>query len=134
LDDFVDGSIARRSRHPRRTLIGDSDIYVDLFISVCLGLYLIGGFVGRALGLGYLVGWTLVLWRFGLDRNLLMLMQAPIYLWFMLTAWRLVPDLGKWLVVWVLAAIAINWRRFSREIVPKFVDGMRGIWHGRDTS
>jgi hypothetical protein len=52
----------------------------------------------------------------------------------MLTAWWLVPDLGKCLVVWVLAAIAINWRRFSREIVPKFVDGMRAIWHGRDTS
>jgi hypothetical protein len=133
--DFVDGGIARRSRSPRRTWIGDSDIYVDLFISICLGIYLIAaGFVGRAFGFGYLLVWVLILWRFGLDRNLLMLMQAPIYLWFMVTALRLVPNLGKWLIVWVLAATAINWRRFSREIVPKFIEGMRSIWNGRRIS
>ena len=32
--DFVDGGIARRSRNPRRTWIGDSDIYVDTFMSI----------------------------------------------------------------------------------------------------
>jgi hypothetical protein len=84
--------------------------------------------------LGYLLGWVLILWRFGPDRNLLMLMQAPIYLWFIVTALRLVPNLGRWLIVWVLAATAINWRRFSRDIVPKFIEGMRSIWNGRRIS
>jgi hypothetical protein len=127
--DFVDGGIAQRSRHPRRTRIGDSDIYIDLFVSLCLAIYLLSaGLAGFAVGFWYMLGWALVLWRFGLDKNLLMLLQAPIYLWFILTAVRLIPELGNWLVVWVLVALAINWRRFSREIVPKFIDGMRSMW------
>jgi len=129
--DFVDGGIAHRSRRPRRTRIGDSDIYVDLFVSLCLGIYLLGaGFVGLTFGFWYLVGWMLLLWRFGLDRNLLMLIQAPIYLYFILTALRLFPESGNWLVYWVLIATAINWRRFSHEIVPKFIGGMRSFWGG----
>jgi hypothetical protein len=71
-----------------------------------------------------------MLWRFGLDKNLLMLIQAPIYLDFILIALRLVPESGNWLVIWVLVATAINWRRFTREIVPKFVDGMKSLWDG----
>ena len=130
--DFVDGGIAYRSRHPRRTRIGDSDIYVDLFVSLCLGVYLVGaGFVGFAVGFWYLLGWMLILWRLGLDKNLLMLMQTPIYLWFIITAQRLVPAMGNWLVYWVLVALAINWRRFSQDIVPKFIAGMGSIWQDR---
>jgi hypothetical protein len=129
--DFIDGGIAHRSRRPRRTWIGDSDLYIDLFVSLCLGIYLIGaGFVDLRSGLWYMLGWMLILWRFGLDRNLLMLLQAPIYLYFILIALRLVPDLGNWLVIWVLVATAINWRRFSHEIVPKFIGGIRSLWNG----
>jgi hypothetical protein len=129
--DFVDGSIARRSRHPRHTWIGDSDVIVDLFVSIGLGIYLISaGFVGFTLGFCYILAWILVFWRFGLDKNLLMLAQAPIYLWFILTALRMIPESGTWLVIWVLIALAINWRRFSREIVPKFISGMLSMWRG----
>ena len=39
--DFVDGRIARRSRHPRHTWIGDSDLYIDLFVSLCLAVFLL---------------------------------------------------------------------------------------------
>lgn len=119
--DFIDGGIARRSRHPRRTRIGDSDIFVDSFMSVCLGIYLVSaGLAGLSLGLCYLLGWMLILWRFGLEKNLLMLAQAPIYLWFIIVALQLNSEMGRWLVVWVLAALAINWRRFSRDTVPTF--------------
>ncbi len=132
--DFVDGTIAKRSRHPRRTWIGDSDVYVDFFMSVALGIYLIAaGFVGFALGFWYILGWILILWRFGLDRNLLMLAQAPIYLWLILTALRLIPESGVWMVIWVAVAVTINWRRFSRDIVPKFIHGMTSIWRDRHT-
>ena len=129
--DFVDGTIASRSRHPRHTRIGDSDLYVDLFVSLCLAVYLLAaglvslGFVGL-----YLFAWALILWHFGLDRNLLMLVQAPIYLYFIVTALRFVPELGSWLVIWVLVATGINWRRFTREIVPKFIHGIRSMWNG----
>ncbi len=130
--DFVDGRIARLNRRPRRTWIGDNDLYVDLFVSICLGIYMIGaGFVGITVGVWYILGWMLALWRFGPDRNLLMLMQAPVYFWFIVTALRLVPESGYWLVVWVLAATAINWRQFTQDIVPNFIQGMTSMWRNR---
>lgn len=130
--DFVDGGIAHRTGRPRRTLIGESDIYIDLFVSLCLGIYLIvAEFVGLALGFWYAAGWILVLWRFGLDRNLVMLAQTPIYLYFTLIALQTFPAGGTWLVIWVLTALAINWRRFSRDIVPNFLRGMRSLWNDR---
>ena len=129
--DFVDGSIAKSSRHPRRTWIGDSDIYVDLFVSIGLGIYLIqAGFVGFVLGFWYILGWILILWRFGLDKNLLMLAQTPIYLWFIITSLRVIPESGYWLVIWVLAALMINWKRFSQDIVPKFISEVRSMLRG----
>ena len=129
--DFVDGTIARRSRHPRRTWIGSSDIYVDLFVSIGLGIYLIeAGYVGFVLGFWYILGLILVLWRFGLDKNLLMLAQTPIYLWFIITALRVIPESGTWLIIWVLIALAINWKRFSQDIVPKFISGIASMLRG----
>ena len=129
--DFVDGSIARRSRNPRRTWIGDADIYVDLFMSVCLGLYLVSaGYVELTFGFWYALGWILVLWRFGLDKNLLMLAQTPIYLWFIIVALRDIPDSGYWLVTWVLIALMIYWKRFSQDIVPKFISGIVSMLRG----
>ena len=129
--DFVDGTIAHRSRHPRHTWIGDSDLYFDLFVSLCLGVYLFAaGFVSLGFVGLYLFGWTLILWHFGLDRNLLMLVQAPIYLYFIVISLQVNPDLGNWLVIWVLLAAAINWRRFTHEIIPRFIDGMRSMWNG----
>jgi len=132
--DFVDGGIARRSRVPRHTWIGDSDIYVDLFVSIGLGIYLIeAGYVGQALGFWYILGWIVIFWRFGLDKNLLMLAQTPIYLWFIIAALRDVPDSGYWLVIWVLIALMINWKRFSQDIVPKFISGIASMLRGNHT-
>jgi hypothetical protein len=129
--DFVDGGLAHRSRHPRRTWIGDRDIQVDLFVSLCLGVYLIGaGFVSLAFGCFYLFVWTVVFLLVGQEHNLLMLMQAPIYLYFILVAVRIAPQGGYLLVVWALVATAINWKRFSHTIVPKFIEGMRSLVNG----
>lgn len=132
--DFVDGKFARGSRHPRHTRLGDSDIYIDVFISLCLAIYLMrAGLVGSTVGFWYILGSALVLWRFGLDKNLLMVLQAPIYLWFIVNVMRLIPELGNWLFIWMLVALAINWRRFSQDMVPKFIEAMRSMWRGRDT-
>ena len=130
--DFVDGGIAHRSRRPRHTWIGDSDLYIDLLVSLCLSVYMLAaGFISLSFVSIYLIGWALMLTRFGLDRNLLMLLQAPIYLYFILITVRLIPESGNWLVVWVLVAIAINWRRFTREIIPQFISGMRSLSNSR---
>ena len=132
--DFVDGTIAHRSRNPRHTRIGDSDIYIDLFVSICLGIFLVNaGFVGFTIGFWYAVGWMLLLRRFGLDKNLLMLAQTPIYLWFIITALKILPTMGYWMVIWVAVALTINWRRFSKDIVPKFIHGIASMLRGRHT-
>ena len=129
--DFVDGTIAKRSRHPRHTWIGDGDIYVDAWMSICLGIYLVSaGHVGQAIGFCYLLGWMLILGRFGLEKNLLMLAQTPIYLWFVIVTLRLAPAMGNWLVAWVVVALAINWRRFSKDIVPTFLRAMASLGRG----
>ena len=130
--DFIDGTIAKRSRHPRRTRIGDADLYVDLSVSIGLGIYLLAaGYVSALTGFLYLIGWLIILYRFGLDRNLLMLAQAPIYLWLILVTLQVIPERGYWMVAWVLTATAINWRRFSKDIVPKFISGVTSMWRNR---
>lgn len=129
--DFFDGSIAKRSHHPRNTWIGSSDIYVDLLVSIGLGIYLINsGYVGFVMGLWYTLGWIIILWRFGPDKNLIMLAQTPIYLWFIIVTLRVVPQSGIWLVIWVLIALTINWKRFSQDIVPKFLHGIASMLRG----
>lgn len=131
--DFVDGTIAHQSRQPRRTRIGDSDVYIDLLVSVCLGFYLVAtGFISVPIGWMYFVGWILIFWRFGKEKNLLMLMQAPIYLTFILMALRLNSEVGIWLIAWIVIATIINWRRFTRDVVPKFINGMMSLWRGRE--
>lgn len=130
--DFVDGTIAKYSHHPRRTRVGDSDLYIDTLVSIGLGIYLVAsGFVGITVGLFYILGWVMVLWRFGLDRNLLMLAQAPIYLWFILVVLKVFPEMGYLLTAWVFVATAINWRRFSKDIVPDFIEGVSSMWRNR---
>jgi hypothetical protein len=127
--DFFDGMLARRSRHPRKSYIGNHDVQIDLFVSICLGLYmLLAGFVSISIGVWYLIGWALIFWWFGTDHNLLMLAQTPIYLYFILIGLRDYPTLGYLMVIWVMLATTILWRRFSQEVVPHFIQGMKSLW------
>ncbi len=130
--DFFDGMLARRSRHLRSTFIGSHDVQVDTFVSICLGLYMMfAGFVSFAVGIWYFIGWALILWWFGADKNLLMLAQSPIYLYFILTGLQDYPKLGALMVVWVLLATAILWKRFSQDVVPNFIRGVGSLRHRR---
>lgn len=132
--DFIDGTIAKRSRHPRRSWIGDCDVQVDAFVSIGLGIYMMSaGFVVASVGFWYAVLWVLIFMRFGLERNLLMLAQTPVYLWFIIVVLQLAPSMGNWLIVWVGVALVINWRRFSRETVPTFIRTIMAMGRGRRT-
>lgn len=133
--DLLDGGIARLNRPPQRSWLGDHDLYIDLFVSLGLGFYLVGaGFLSWYLACAYLIIWGLLVWRFGPDRNLLMLVQAFIYGYFIWIALRLSPQTGRWLVVWVLAVTTLNWRRFSYRVVPEFIHGIKSIWRNTVTS
>jgi len=131
LGDFLDGRIARLTQPPRHNWIGDSDIFFDTFVSLCLGAFLIGaGYVTWVIAFWYLVVWLIIFWRFGSDRNLLMLIQTFIYFWFVWVALRDAPDYGLWIVVEIGLLMAINWRGFTRKIVPTFINGMKSLRGG----
>lgn len=81
--DMLDGGIARLNKPPRRNWLGDNDLNIDVFVSLCLGAYLVGaGFFSWQIACLYLVMGGILIWRFGPDHNLLMLVQAFIYGYF----------------------------------------------------
>jgi hypothetical protein len=132
--DLLDGGIARLSRPPRHSWLGDHDLQVDVLVSLGLGAYLVGaGFVEWYIAVIYLVVWGLLIWRFGPDENLLMLVQAFIYFCFIWVALRDNPQVGRWLIAWILAVTLLNWRRFLTRVVPGFINGMRAIWRNNST-
>ena len=130
--DFFDGMLARKSRNPRKTYIGDHDVQIDMFVSVCLALYMLfAGLASATLVIWYFILWAVIFWRFGLDHNLLMLAQTPIYLYFVLIGLRDYPSLGYLMVFFVLLVLVFHWRRFSQDVVPNFLKGVKSLWINR---
>jgi hypothetical protein len=124
--DSVDGALARRSRPPRHTWIGDHDLQVDMSVATGLLVFLIAaGLLPVIWGAAYLLLWAVIFMALGLSRSLGMLAQAPVYGWFILTAIRHAPLAGWSLVAWILVAVVVTWPRFPQEVVPGFLRGLR---------
>lgn len=124
--DVLDGSLARRSRVQYHTWVGDHDLEVDVFFSAGVLFYLVAaGYVDLGLAVAYLLICGVVFWHWGLHRALGMLVQFPVYAWFIWVAIRDAPKGGLFLVAWILGALIISWPRFPREVVPGFLVGMR---------
>ncbi len=124
--DNLDGALARRSRVRAHTWIGDHDLAVDMAVSVGLLVYmLLAGLVDFRLASVYLVASALVFWRWGVSPALGMLFQAPIYGWFIVSALVVAPTEGRWLLVWIVAAIVLTWPKFPKEVVPGFIHGIQ---------
>ena len=130
--DFLDGKLARMNRPLRRNWIGDNDLFWDVIVSLGLGAYLVGaGFAGWIVACVYLAVWGILLWRFGFDENLLMLVQAFIYFYFIWVALSFAPQYGRWLIVLLAVILLLNWRRFKTQVVPDFIDGIKSVWKDR---
>jgi phosphatidylglycerophosphate synthase len=126
--DSMDGAIARRSRFFYHTWIGEHDLFVDMLVSLGLMVYmLVSGFLPLSYVVVYILFWLLLFWRFGSNRELGMLFQAPIYGWFIWVAFCESPPLGWLMVLWCVVAMIVTWPRFPRMVVPDFLDGMREI-------
>lgn len=122
--DILDGPLARYSRAPYQTWIGDLDLQVDMAVSAGLLLYIIfAGLVDPAIALGYVLLWLLIFFWMGVPRSMGMLVQAPIYGWFIWVSMRDVPDIGIWMIAWIAAAVVITWPRFITEVIPGFLTG-----------
>ena len=126
--DCLDGMLARRSSRKYHTWIGEHDLEVDILVSIGLLFYLSGsGLLNfRLMGLFCFIC-VLILWHWGLHRSIGMLIQAPIYGWFIWIAVQKIPLVGIWLIIWILAALIITWPRFPNEVVPGFLTGMKEV-------
>jgi len=125
--DMVDGRIARRSRVQYHTWIGDHDLEVDITVSVGLLAYLVkADFLNIWLAGGYVFLWGLYFWRQGgIPHSAGMLLQAPIYAWFIFVALRDAPQAGWTIVVFLTSAIVLTWPYFPKVMVPGFFAGFR---------
>ncbi len=126
--DALDGPIARRSRVYYHTWLGDHDLEIDLTVSAGLLVYMLAaGYVEWHVAAVYILIWALVFLRWGFARSLGMLIQAPIYAWFIWVAVTEPPFMGWWLVGWIVAAVVLTWPRFPNEVIPGFLSGIRSV-------
>ena len=125
--DMIDGRIARRSRVQYHTWLGDHDLEVDMTVSVGLLVYLVkAGFLNIWLAGGYILVWCLYFWRQGsIPHSSGMLLQAPIYAWFIFVALRDAPQAGWTIVGFLASAIGLTWPYFPKVMVPGFFAGFR---------
>ena len=126
--DALDGPLARRSSRQYRTWIGEHDLEVDVLVSIGLLFYMLGAGFVDLLVLGiffFLCG--LIIWNYGFQRSLGMLIQAPIYGWFIWVAVHETPSVGVWLILWVLAVLILTWPRFPNEVILDFLTGMKEV-------
>lgn len=129
--DTLDGPLARKA-HDQGTWIGKHDLELDVLVSLGVLAYLVGAqFLAPSYGLIYLALWALATIRWGWKRDPAMLFQAPIYLWFIIVAMREAPEIGRWLIIYPLAAVVVTWPRFPRQIVPDFLSGMARLMKRR---
>jgi endonuclease/exonuclease/phosphatase family metal-dependent hydrolase len=126
--DAFDGVLGRRSG-TRPSWIGEHDLEVDIAVSAGLGVWLVAtGCVAWPVAVAYVGVWASVFTWLGVQRSPGMLVQAPIYLLFILVALRGEPWAGAALLVWIATAVVTTWPLFPREIVPEWVGGMRSAW------
>jgi phosphatidylglycerophosphate synthase len=129
ISDALDGPIARRSRVKYHTWLGDHDLEVDMLVSIGLMVYmLLAGFLDVQIVGVYILLWVLIIWRWGHMRSLGMLFQAPIYGYFIVMSMLLAPNVGGWMIGWILAITIITWPRFPKEVVPGFLEGMKSVF------
>lgn len=131
--DSIDGSLARRNPIAYHTWIGSHDLQIDMFVSIgTMGYLTTAGFLAWGVAAVYLLFWALYFWKSGIPHAMGVLFQAPTYGWFIYVSLRDAPQVGLWIVVWLIVAIAITWPKFPRIIVPGFLNGMQDILQKRD--
>jgi phosphatidylglycerophosphate synthase len=124
--DTLDGKIARRDKGYYHTWIGDHDLEIDMAVSAGLLVYMIiSGFVTLWIAGVYVLFCALILWRWRNFNVLGMLSQAPVYGYFIWIALTRLPNVGIWIIVWIVVAIIITWPQFPEQVVPGFLNGMR---------
>ena len=131
ITDVLDGPLARSSGVKDQTWIGAHDLHVDMAMGTATLIYLQGsGFVDGRVAIVYLLVWAIIFWRLGsLPKPFGALFQGPVYAWFTRTALQEAPDVGLWLVLYVVVYIGFTWKRFAHTLLPEFFQGIREGLH-----
>lgn len=123
--DAVDGHLARAAGERTPSWLGRNERLVDAGMVVSGFLYLtLIGIVPLWAGLVYLFGAVLVLWRIR-SIALLTVLEAPLMLLFLITAFRLQPVWGWIYVAWGILAGILDWRRLQIRIRILWADVQR---------
>jgi len=131
--DAIDGKIARRSKYHYQTWIGDHDLEIDMAVSCGLLVFLItSGFINVWIASLYVIFWSFIFWRWRNKKVLGMLSQAPIYGWFIWVALTRLPNIGIWILIWMVVTVIITWPQFPQQVIPGFFDGFREFLINRE--
>ncbi len=132
LTDLLDGPLARHAPDPRTTWIGEHDAEADLSVSLGVAAYLVlSGYLPAWMG-GALVLMILGLWILH-SHQLAWPFYALPYVVLGVTAFREAPLFGWLAVGYLLATLAVRWRRLKGEYLPQFFQAV-GSLRGRDGS
>jgi cardiolipin synthase (CMP-forming) len=123
--DIVDGQIARSLNASDRSWVGRNDVYVDMFFSVAVLVYLAStGFLPIEIMALYLLVWAALFLRWGIPTLFAQVFQNPIYAYFVYLTVKSSPSIAPWLLLWALVFMALFWRRLF-QLMQEILSTMR---------
>lgn len=124
--DVIDGKMARLDPYGRKTWIGEMDFATDMVMIYCGLLYFItSGFVPFWPFLCYMVfaAATAIFWT---KKSVMMAVAAPIAAMPIIFSFLYEKVWGWIFIGWIALALALNWKRFVREIGEFIEDVEKG--------
>ena len=130
ITDILDGPLARCDPDERQTWVGEHDAEADLTTSIGLSIYLIcADYMASCLGI-VLLGTMIGLWLMH-SHQLAWPFYAVPYVMLTVVAFKAAPLLGWALLIYVVCALLVHWRRFKDQYLPEFFAAMRALSVGR---
>lgn len=123
--DILDGRLARRYNKPP-TWIGEREFIFDMLMVFAGLCYLVmAGFVDPLLALGYVVvaGVCIVIFR---SKMITMSFATPLVALPIVVASFNAPRAALWYVVWIVAALLLDWARF-KGVVREFLENAKKL-------
>lgn len=112
--DMVDGRISRSMNTNGKTWLGKHDVYVDMFVSIAVLIYLaVTSLLPLWLMFAYLLVWGALILKWGLPPIFAQIFQNPIYAYFLVVTMLKAPWVLPWLLLWGLVALIFFWRRLA---------------------
>ena len=130
--DVLDGMIARLDSSSEPGWFGEHDLHIDILASFGLLLYMtFSSYIPWGAAAIFMLAWLGIVYHWGFQRPFGMLIQAPIYLLFVMISLRDASQHGVMLVLWIIAVIILTWPRFPHQVIPEFLESIRNVFKPR---